>query len=130
MKLTGDIPLCLIKPMTIRRRGQEMKMVIGGQNPQAAKPDPVLIKLVAKAHVLRKGLESGSIASIKDFGRAYGIDHADAKRMLPLAYPAPDIVKSILTGNQPEDLTALRLKNGYTLPILWSEQRAYLGFTP
>ena len=129
-ELTGDTLICLVKPMTIRRRGQEMKMVIGGQIPKTTNPDPVLINLVTKAHVLRTGLESGSIASIKDFGRTHRINHADAKRMLPLAYLAPDIVKSILTGNQPEDLTVLRLKNGYDLPILWSEQRAYLGFTP
>lgn len=123
-----DEAITMIKPMIIRRRGQEMKMVIGGQNQASDHPDPALIKLVAKAYALRIELETGSISSIKAFAQAHEIDHADAKRMLPLAYLAPDIVESILTGSQPEELTGLRLKNGYDLPILWSEQRAYLGF--
>ena len=48
--------------------------------------------------------------------------------MLPLGYLAPDIVEAILAGQQPADLTALSLKNGYSLPMIWSEQRAQLGF--
>ena len=58
------------------------------------------------------------------------MDHADAKGKEPLAYLAPDIVEAITSGRQPADLTALSLKNGYDLPILWSEQRARLGFPP
>ena len=58
----------------------------------------------------------------------HNIDHADAKRMLPLGYLAPDIVEAILAGRQPEDLTALSLKKGYDLPLAWNEQRTYLGF--
>jgi len=50
--------------------------------------------------------------------------------MLSIGCLAPDIIKSIVAGSQPKDLTALKLKNGYNLPILWAEQRAYLGFAP
>ena len=62
------------------------------------------------------------------YATAQNIDHADAKRMLPLGYLAPDIVEAILLGQQPTNLTALSLKNGYSLPIIWSEQRVQLGF--
>lgn len=130
--LSIDLPegalITLSKPVTIRRRGQEMKMVIGGEEQQSLMPDPALIKIVAKAHLLKAGLESGEISSIKDFASEHGLDHADAKRMLPLGSLALDIVERILAGTQPKDLTALKLKNGYDLPVLWAEQRAYLGF--
>lgn len=118
----------LAKPMTLRRRGQELKMIIGGDTQTTAKPDTSLIRLVSKAYELRTGLEDGSMSSIKAFAEKYSLDHADAKRLLPLGYLAPDIVKAILSGRQPVHLTLRDLKRSYKLPILWSEQRSQLGF--
>lgn len=128
IKIEKGTSIALTKPMTIRRRGQEMKMVVGGQRQQTPNLNLALIKLVARAHALKTGLGDGTISSIKGFSTAQNIDHADAKRMLPLGYLAPDIVEAILAGQQPADLTALSLKNGYSLPMIWSEQRAQLGF--
>ena len=101
--------ITLTKPMKIKRRGQEMRMVIGGQEVTQANPDQALIKLVVRAHALRTGLEDGSIPSIKDFALQQHIDHADAKRMLPLSYLAPDIVEAILDGHQPEGVSVSTL---------------------
>jgi site-specific DNA recombinase len=120
--------ITITRPLTIKRRGQEMKMVIGGEIFPAANKNPGLIKLVAKAHALRSGLEDDSISSILEFATLHKIDHGDAKRMLPLGYLAPDIVEDILSGHQPADLTTLQLKSGYDLPVMWTEQRARLGF--
>ena len=120
--------ITLTKPMIIKRRGQEMRMVIGGQEVAQANPDQALIKLIARAHALRAGLEDGSISSIKDFAVQQHIDHADAKRLLPLSYLAPDIVEAILDGRQPEDVCVSTLRTGYYLPVLWAEQRHKLGF--
>ena len=94
----------------------------------SAHKEPGLVRLIAKAHALRNGLEDGSISSILEFATLHNIDHGDAKRMLPLGYLAPDIVEAILSGHQPADLTIRQLKNGYDLPILWTEQRTRLGF--
>jgi len=123
-----DRKIELKKSMTLKKRGQELKMIIGGETQKTPNPDPALIKLIARAYALRSGLETGSIASIKDFADNQIIDHSDAKRLLPLGYLAPDIVDAILKGQQPHDLTATDLKNGYKLPTLWSEQRAKYGF--
>ena len=120
--------ITLTKPMKIKRRGQEMRMVIGGQEVTQANPDQALIKLVVRAHALRTGLEDGSISSIKDFAMQQHIDHADAKRMLPLSYLAPDIVEAIMDGRQPEGVCVSTLRTGYDLPLLWTEQRRKLGF--
>jgi len=68
------------------------------------------------------------MSSIKAFAEKHSIDHADAKRLLPLGYLAPDIVETILSGRQPVHLTLRDLKRSYKLPILWSEQRSQLGF--
>jgi DNA invertase Pin-like site-specific DNA recombinase len=121
-------PITIIRPMTIRRRGHEMKLIVGGKTPTRSTRDPSLIKLIAKAHTLRTGLEDGSIPSILEFAKRKNIDHGDARRMLPLGYLAPDIIEAILSGHQPSDLTVLKLKSGYDLPIRWDEQRVHLGF--
>ena len=114
--------------MCIRRRGHELKLTVGGKTPAKSNKDLGLIRLIAKAHVLRRGLENGSIPSILEFAKRNNIDHGDARRMLPLGYLAPDIIEAILSGLQPADLTTLRLKSGYDLPIRWDDQRLHLGF--
>ena len=128
IELSASTLFELSKSMTLRRRGRELKMVIGGDIHRTPKPDPSLIVLVARAYELRTGLQNGSIPSIKAFAKAHSIDHADAKRLLPLGYLAPDIVDAIINGQQPSHLTARDLKSSYTLPLLWSEQRVKLGF--
>ncbi|MGI9366133.1 MAG: hypothetical protein ACR2O8_13185 [Rhizobiaceae bacterium] len=87
-----------------------------------------MIKLIAKAHALRCGLEDGSIRSILEFAKRNNIDHSDARRMLPLGYLAPDIIDAIVEGHQPADLTTHNLRSGYDLPLRWDEQRVHLGF--
>ncbi len=120
--------ITISKPMTIRRRGQEMKMVIGGLESKPSNPDNALIKLIAKAHLLKAELEDGTIDSIKTFAAKHKIDHGDAKNLIPLSYLAPSIVEDILSGHQPTDLTARRLKYLSNLPTGWADQRQFLGF--
>ena len=55
-------------------------------------------------------------------------DRNEISRILPLAFLAPNIVESILSGTQPVDLTALHLKRLSNLPSNWSQQRQELGF--
>jgi len=121
-------PITVTRSMSIRRRGHEIKMLVGGKTPEKANKDPGLIRLIAKAHALRSGLEDGSITSILEFAKFHSIDHGDARRMLPLGYLAPGIIEVIFLGYQPADPTMLQLKSGYDLPILWAEQRIHLGF--
>ncbi|PHR61276.1 MAG: hypothetical protein COA43_04680 [Robiginitomaculum sp.] len=124
----SDITYEFTHPVSIKRRGQEMKMVIGGKTPSSSAIDPALIKLVAKAHASKTGLENGIVTSIKKFALLHNMDHGDAKNLMPLVYLAPSIVTDIRNGHQPVDLTAMRLKRSANLPILWEDQRKYLGF--
>ena len=128
IELSEGATLSISKLMTIRRRGQEMKMVIGGAHKKASHPDVALIKLIAKAHLLKTELEEGRVDSIKAFAAKHTIDHGDAKNMIPLSYLAPNIVEDILSGYQPADLTARRLKYLSSLPMNWQDQRQFLGF--
>jgi len=106
-----------------------MKLVLGGKEPKPESKDPKLIKLVAKAHLLRIELGAEAVDSIKAFATKYKLDHADAKNLIPLAYLAPSIIEDILSGQQPVDLNVKKLKSlAKQLPLSWSEQRELLGF--
>ncbi len=56
-------------------------------------------------------------------------DPGEVSRLLPLAFLAPSIVKSILTGTQPISLTNNELiRLAPTLPLEWKQQQSLLGF--
>lgn len=127
--LPSETPIEIHKPISIRKRGQEKKLVIGGLAARSAKVDQSLIKLIAKAHLLKTNLQSGAAQSIKEWAKDYNVDHADAKNLVPLSYLAPSIIKDIMAGHQPADLTSRMLKSAaFNLPVIWSEQRKMLGF--
>jgi hypothetical protein len=120
--------LSIHEDIVLRRRGQETKIVLGAKDEPASNPDETLIQLIARATLLREQLESGQITSIADFAKQQGVDHGDAKKLVPLGYLAPSIVEDILNGHQPLELTARNLHRVRDLPSGWSEQRQYLGF--
>ncbi len=104
-----------------------MKLVAEGPEatPQA---DPTLIRLLARAHAMRKELETGHHDSVDACANAMGVTDSYFSRIVRLAYLAPDITTAILDGRQPANLTAARLAQTSELPLAWSEQRRALGF--
>lgn len=76
----------------------------------------------------QKLLDEGKFESISDLAREIGLDVSFAARLLRLTLLAPDIVESILTGNEPSGLSLTTLTK--QLPALWGEQRAIFGLTP
>lgn len=129
-ELPTNKPIKIERDVTIRRRGQEMKLVIGGLEANMENRNETLIKLVAKAHRLRTELEAQKVSSIREFAEQHKIDHADAKNLIPLSYLAPSIIEDLMAGRQPVDLNARRLKSiAYHLPFDWSEQRQMLGYS-
>jgi DNA invertase Pin-like site-specific DNA recombinase len=122
------IQFCITACINIRRRGQEMKMVLGGKVHPVSAPDEGLILLVARAALLREQLETGAVGSIAEFAKQNGLDHSNANKLVRLGYLAPSIVEDILLGRQPVELTQRELHRRMKLPLCWTEQRARLGF--
>ena len=114
--------------INIRRRGQEMKMVLGARAMPASNVDDALVLLVARAFLLRHLLETNEITSIGEFAEAQGIHHSDAKKLVPLGYLAPSIIEDVLKGHQPVELTARELHRMPDFPLCWAEQRQRLAF--
>ena len=113
-------------PMTIRRRGVEMRLVIDGGGP-APKADPALLKSIARARGWFDDLVTGRVASITAIARRDRINDSYVSHLLPLAFLAPDIVELIAAGRHPVDLTAETLVRRIDLPLGWDEQKVLLG---
>jgi hypothetical protein len=82
-----------------------------------------------EAFAIQKQLLSGSDASIEAMTERLGMGKRHLTSLVRLSYLAPDIVRALLEGRQPIELTATRLlRLSKDLPHDWSEQRHVLGF--
>ena len=91
-------------------------------------PNRVLVKNLAVSHRWRIRLESGESGSIRELARAEKCSEKFVRKILPLAYLAPDIVESILDGKQPPSLDLQHFTTS-KLPLCWAAQRKLLGYT-
>ena len=114
--------------MRLRRRGVEAKLIIGDQTTSTATPDPALVRLVTDANAYLAQLIEGDCKSLADLSAMTGLSPTEISRILPLAFLAPDITRTILTGQQPVELTAQTLKRTKPIPSNWLAQRQKLGF--
>lgn len=118
----------IVLPFHTKRRGVETKIVLGGRQGNL-EPDQDLIDLIAKARRWFTQITHGEISTVREIAREESMDEGDVSRFLPLAFLAPDIIESILSGKQPVELTPEKLKRLRMLPTSWEEQRTTLGFT-
>ena len=127
--LTGEAGLTINRqiPMTIRRRGVEMRLVIDGAGAASPKADPALVKAIARARGWFDDLVTGRAASLSAIARQEGLNDSYVSHLLPLAFLAPDIVEAIAAGRHPADLTAETLVKRVDLPLGWDEQKTLLN---
>jgi hypothetical protein len=119
---------CLELPIRLKKRGVEKKLVLTGMPEPTANPSATLIAVLSQAHHWMDDLMSREAASARELSRRYKVDPGDLGKALDLAFLAPDIIKAILEGRQPVELTATRLRRLTNLPASWAEQRRLLGF--
>lgn len=112
-------------PMQMKRRGVEMRLIIGDTGP--ARVDQTLLKNIVRAHRWFTDLVSGRVRTVGDIASREGIDKGSISRVINLAFLAPDITESILAGRQPADLSAQKLTRRIDLPLDWVQQRRLLG---
>jgi site-specific DNA recombinase len=117
--------MVLTVPARLKRTGIEIRMVVDdGSEP--ANVDPVLVRLLLRAHAIRARLLEEPSLPLKEIAAEEGISSSYVTRLLRLAFLAPDIVTAILNGRHPPQLTANRLMDDTRLPLDWSAQRELL----
>jgi len=120
----------IICPWRIRKRGAETKLLLpAGGTASQSKPDPYMVRAIARAHIWNRQLINGSFASASEIARTEGVTARYIYKLLPLAFLAPDIVEAISQGCQPGDLT-LRTLTTTSIPDDWAAQRRRFGFSP
>ena len=130
-KASAAIHLSIMRqiPLRVRRRGIEMRLVIGGGSGSAPRIDSTILKATGRARRWFDDLVWGRAASMVEIGKREGVGKRYVSRMIRLAFLAPTIVERIAEGRQPPDLTAQFLSTGRgDLPLSWSAQEKLLGF--
>jgi len=116
-------------PMTVRRRGVEMRLVIAGNRAPAPRADSALLKAVARARQWSEDLLAGRAQSVVEIAERERVGSRYIRRLLRLAFLAPVIVEAIAAGDQPPELTAEALAERIDLPLLWTAQAKAVGIT-
>ena len=109
--------LTLILPFTERRRGVEMKLVVGNASVEV---DEKLLANIIRAYQWYQRLKVGQ--SFEAIAAEAGSSKRRVQQVIDLAFIAPDIVRDITNGTQPMGLTSdwcLR----HDLPSDWQAQR-------
>ena len=122
-------PVVLTMTASLRRAGKGVRLVIGDGAARAI--DGGLASLIARAIATRNMFLSGRDDSIDAMAARLGVRRDYLAVLVRLSYLSPEIVRSILAGQQPVELTPTRLVAlSRNLPHDWREQRRLLGFAP
>ena len=119
----GDYSMTV--PLATKRRGPQMKLVIGTAN--SAPPNRSLVTAVVRAWNWANRLQTGEVASMAELCADEGVTDSYVSQLLPLAFLSPATVDDILSGKQNAALSADRLIWRERIPHLWSEQEKSLG---
>jgi site-specific DNA recombinase len=114
-------------PMQLKRRGVELRLIVGDLNRSAATVDLPLLKAVARAHRWFGEISTGKANSLAEIAAREGLAVRYVGRLIRLAFLAPAIVESIVEGRQPTSLTAEALTRHIEIPLEWRSQRIALN---
>ncbi|MCH8327775.1 MAG: glycosyltransferase [Candidatus Marinimicrobia bacterium] len=75
-------------PVSFRRRGVEMKLIITDDRKRLPAPDPHLIAAVARGRRWFAEIRGGQAGSISELAKRHGVDRTDIGRAILFAFPA------------------------------------------
>lgn len=119
LTLTIRVPFAICK-----RGGRKLIIAPGGAETGPAvrhRVDNTMVKALARAFRWRKLLETGVYGTIEEIAAAEKINSSYVSRLLRLTLLAPHIVKAILDGRQPTEMTLAVLMKPFT--VVWHQQR-------
>ena len=107
-------------PFRVVKRGgrKEMQMPEGATH--SRRTDNTLVKALARAFRWKRMLESGEFATVAELAEREGIGSSYVTRVLRITMIAPDIVETILDGNQVPEVTLARVLEPF--PTDWEQQ--------
>jgi DNA invertase Pin-like site-specific DNA recombinase len=109
-----------------RLRDRKDIIIPGDAGTPPRRLDRSLVLAVARGRSWASALRRGEYANTAEIANKCGLGESYVRRILRLAFLAPDIVESIAEGRQPRGLTLDRLLS--PVPLAWTEQRQRFGF--
>ena len=103
-------------PFRIRKKGVEARFDTGNRSPEI---DKVLLRNVAKAHHWFEMLKHGQ--SFAEIAEQEKLSTRRVQQLMNHAFLAPDVVRSIIAGKQPSELTTDYLQRS-EFPANWTDQ--------
>ena len=118
------LPITQFFAMRMKRRGVEMRLIIGGADAPPRKPDAALLKAIARAHRWFEELISARATSLAAIASREGVTDRHVARLIRLAFLAPKIVEAIAERGEVADL---KLTPRVDLPLDWTTQKRVVG---
>jgi site-specific DNA recombinase len=116
-------------PLTMRKRGVELRLVIPNEPSSTSKVDLVLLKTITRAHRWFDQLVSGEVKSLIAIATREGLHYRFVGKVVRLAFLAPEIVEAIAEGRQPAELSTELLTKRMLLPSDWNDQKRSLNLS-
>ena len=123
----GEASRILRVPLERRPRDRKEIIVPGDAGAPPTRLDRSLVLAVARGRTWASALRRGEYANTAEIAATCDLSEAYVRRILRLAFLAPDIVESIAEGRQPRALTLQRLLG--PVPLAWADQRRQFGFS-
>ena len=118
------LPTTQFFAVRMKRRGVEMRLIIGGADAPPRKPDAALLKAIARAHRWFEELISARATSLAAIASREGVTDRYVARLIRLAFLAPKIVEAIAERGE---LADLKLTPHVDLPLDWTTQKRVVG---
>ena len=120
-------PVVLSIATKLRRAGKGKRLIIA--NGAKAEVNQGLVELIKEAFSIRNQLFSGSDDTIEAMSARLGTNKFRLTSLVRLSYLSPAIIRALLAGRHPIELTPTRLlRLSKDLPYDWHEQPGLLGF--
>jgi site-specific DNA recombinase len=119
-------------PIKLKRRGVELRLILDRKDDLPRKPDPALLKAVARARRWFAEIASGQVRSFAKVARREGLQKGYVARLMRLAFLSPAIVDAVVEGRSRAvpNLQTLMTRPA-ALPLCWKDQeRLFDGSDP
>lgn len=122
----SDITFTSTLDVQLKRCGVETKLVVTGDSSSDLQPHADSLRAIQEAVknglIWNHTLVSGNAQSAKEIAASSNVSDRYVSQCIKLAFLSPEIIKRVLNGNIPHDLTLKKLKLG--IPLDWNEQEA------
>lgn len=122
--ISDSLPIILSIDIRLRRYYGQIRLIVSGQSAKSSQipPAPALVRAIARAHNWMQMIVSGEHKDQRAIAAATGLDERYVSKIINAAFLAPEIVETILGGEQDPWMTLEALVDD--LPISWAEQGA------